>query len=529
MAFIDDIPHYKELEDDEYYFHSVPSQAWDELEALIQSSAEDASELKMILIKIGYKVRYKTITDFGYSWLLEHISPIVSKLRKCVEERGRFNIFMDCLAILVDDGGKSIAEVNEYLEDNRIGYQGYHDRMGTYWFIIGEEMSDGEEAVSASESGKSDTEIVKEVSAQLREKTEEISNMSMDNMEIVSRPAKIFISHSSNDVEYMRAFTDLLNRIQIPAGSIVCTSIERHMIPNGENIFDWLRRQFIDYDLHMIFALSDNYYNSCVSLNEMGAAWVTATHKDLLLLPGFKFDDIKGCIDKNTAGISLDSEDKLLKARLGGLKNSLISEFHLNPILDIDWEEYRDQFIREVREIAKSKRLAKNQGLSDVGLVEDNVVYPRRQPAPKFEIKIERVSAAYSNLVLSIKNVSNVFVSGLKGISFHILDKLGEPYTYADHTPMPVPRKFDFKETSIASGEQTLVAIDTPMLYRQKDTANPVTGEEMRVALVPKDFNFEFNFICEDEYEEEYTFRAETVIPSANRLYRGIWKCKKME
>ena len=43
MAFIDDIPHYKELEDDEYYFHSVPSQAWDELEALIQSSAEDAS------------------------------------------------------------------------------------------------------------------------------------------------------------------------------------------------------------------------------------------------------------------------------------------------------------------------------------------------------------------------------------------------------------------------------------------------------------------------------------------------------
>ena len=247
------------------------------------------------------------------------------------------------------------------------------------------------------------------------------------------------------------------------------------------------------------------------------------------MLPGFKFDDIKGCIDKNTAGISLDSEDKLLKARLGGLKNSLISEFHLNPVLDIDWEEYRDQFIREVREIAKSKRLAKNQGLSDVGLVEDNVVYPRRQPAPKFEIKIERVSAAYSNLVLSIKNVSNVFVSGLKGISFHILDKLGEPYTYADHTPMPVPRKFDFKETSIASGEQTLVAIDTPMLYRQKDTVNPVTGEEMRVALVPKDFNFEFNFICEDEYEEEYTFRAETVIPSANRLYRGIWKCKKVE
>ena len=86
----------------------------------------------------------------------------------------------------------------------------------------------------------------------------------------------------------------------------------------------------------MIFALSDNYYNSCVSLNEMGAAWVTATHKDLLLLPGFEFDDIKGCIDKNTAGISLDSEDKLLKARLGGLKNSLISEFHLNPVLDID-------------------------------------------------------------------------------------------------------------------------------------------------------------------------------------------------
>lgn len=351
----------------------------------------------------------------------------------------------------------------------------------------------------------------------------------MNNIENTSKATKIFISHSSNDVEYMRAFTDLLNRIHIPASSIVCTSIERYIIPNGENIYDWLRHQFVDFNLHMIFALSDNYYKSCASLNEMGAAWVMATHKDLLLLPGFRFEDIKGCIDRNTVGISLDSEDKLLKTRLGKLKNSLISEFNLSPVLDIDWEEYRDQFITEVREIAASKGLVRSHDLNSTSIMENDIAYIRRQPVPKFEIKIEGYNGAYSNLQLSIKNVSNVFVSGLKGISFYFLNKSGKPYTDVNNRPMPISEKFEFKETSIASGAQTTVKIDTPELYKQNNTINPMTGEKMRVSIVPQDVNVEFIFLCEDEYGEEYKFKAEATIPSANKIYSGVWKCKKID
>lgn len=344
-----------------------------------------------------------------------------------------------------------------------------------------------------------------------------------------SKPTKIFISHSSNDLEYMRAFTDLLNNIHIPAESIVCTSIERYIIPNGENIYDWLRHQFIDFKLHMIFALSDNYYNSCASLNEMGAAWVTATNKDLLLLPGFKFEDIKGCIDKNTAGISLDSDEKLLKTRLGALKNYLISELALPPVLDVDWENYRDRFIEEVHNIAESKKNNQRQNSIDASLIESTKTI-ERQPIPKFEIKIDGYNGAYSNLRLSIKNVSNVFVSGLKGISFNILNKSGNPCTYADdHTPIPVPKKFEFKDTSIASGAQTSVQMDTHVFYRQNYSMNPITNEKLKVSLVPQDIKVEFVFLCEDEYGEEYKFKAETVIPSANEHYKGIWKCGRID
>ncbi len=341
----------------------------------------------------------------------------------------------------------------------------------------------------------------------------------MSNTVNISKPTKIFISHSSKDLEYMRAFTDLLDRIHIPADSIVCTSIARYIIPNGENIYGWLRNQFIDYNLHMIFALSDNYYSSCACLNEMGAAWLTAAHKDILLLPGFKFEDIKGCIDKNIVGISLDSDDKLLKTRLGVLKNCLISELDLHPVPDVDWEELRDHFIKKVREIAGSKKDDQRQDLNDTSLTKASKKVIR-QKIPKFEIKIDAYERRDSTLQLSIKNVSTVFVSGFKGISFNILDKLGNPYEYAnDNATISVPKKIYFNKTSIASGETTLVKINSQIFF------NYFFLWKM---FFQKDSKLKFVFSCEDEYEEEYIFNAEAVISSADELYRDVWKCNKI-
>ena len=46
---------------------------------------------------------------------------------------------------------------------------------------------------------------------------------------------------------------------------IFCSSIPGYGIPNGANIFDFLRERFLNYDLHIIFVHSPEYYESPVN------------------------------------------------------------------------------------------------------------------------------------------------------------------------------------------------------------------------------------------------------------------------
>lgn len=170
------------------------------------------------------------------------------------------------------------------------------------------------------------------------------------------KPHKLFISHSSEDTEYMSALVEMLEDVGMPDGSFVCTSIPGHGIPVGANIFDWLREQFIDYNIRVLFALSNNYYSSPVCLNEMGAAWITKAADTLLLLPGFDFKDIKGCVDSRKIGISFCTKDDELKHRLNEFKDTLISEHNLQTISQVRWERYREKFIHTVRGIFKQKK-----------------------------------------------------------------------------------------------------------------------------------------------------------------------------
>lgn len=84
---------------------------------------------------------------------------------------------------------------------------------------------------------------------------------------------KIFISHSSKDKEYGEVLVKLLLGIGIKGSQILFTSNPDYGIPTGENIFEYLKNQ-IHNDAHMLYLLSDHYYDNVVCMNEMGAAWV---------------------------------------------------------------------------------------------------------------------------------------------------------------------------------------------------------------------------------------------------------------
>ena len=56
-----------------------------------------------------------------------------------------------------------------------------------------------------------------------------------------------------------------------------------------------------------------------LSLNEMGAAWALKANCTSLLLPGFKFEEMKGVVNNYTIAIKLDSDEYEVKDKLDQL------------------------------------------------------------------------------------------------------------------------------------------------------------------------------------------------------------------
>lgn len=163
---------------------------------------------------------------------------------------------------------------------------------------------------------------------------------------------KIFISHASNDKPFVQLIVNLLEDIGLSETEIVCSSIPGYGIPLGKDIYDWLSEQFQNWDLHIIFILSDNYYNSVACLNEMGAAWVLKQKYDTVLLPEFDFPQIKGAINPQQIGIKLDSDCTELNQRLNELKDNLLNEFELQTLSAAKWERHRNEFVDKVTSIS---------------------------------------------------------------------------------------------------------------------------------------------------------------------------------
>ena len=187
---------------------------------------------------------------------------------------------------------------------------------------------------------------------------------------------KVFLSHATKDLAYVRPITELLEDIGLTEDQLVCSSIPEYGIPLGEDIYDWLSKQFQSCDLHVLFILSGNYYDSVACLNEMGAAWVLKTRYDSILLPGFEFRDIKGAVNPNQISIKLDGDESVIKQHLNELKDNLVSEFGLHMPSASKWERHRDAFIEKIKnEIKNTSTSSEEEEQQDgrVRLTEDAI------------------------------------------------------------------------------------------------------------------------------------------------------------
>ena len=180
----------------------------------------------------------------------------------------------------------------------------------------------------------------------------------LEENQMIAKKPKIFISHATKDKDYVAVLVNLLENMGLRESQIFCSSASGYGIPLDEDIYEYLKKQFDEFDLHIILVLSNNYYESVASMNEMGAAWVLQKKYTTILLPGFEFIEIKGAINPRKISLKLDNDLNDVKEKLGQLKDMIIEEFGLEKIRDVRWEQKREQFIAGIMEICKGQSLS---------------------------------------------------------------------------------------------------------------------------------------------------------------------------
>lgn len=104
---------------------------------------------------------------------------------------------------------------------------------------------------------------------------------------------RIFISHASKDGELIGKFVDSIFILGMGMDSeiIAFTSREDTGVPAGESIPQFIQDNIACADI-VLLMISDNYKDSEVCLNEMGAAWALNKHIIQILLPNTSFDKL---------------------------------------------------------------------------------------------------------------------------------------------------------------------------------------------------------------------------------------------
>ena len=157
---------------------------------------------------------------------------------------------------------------------------------------------------------------------------------------------KIFISHSSADQKFAEALIDLLNTMGLGQGEIFCSSIPGYWIGNGKNFLDEIKTHFVNYDLFVIFIHSPRFYNSHVSLNEMGAAWVLQSEYCSFLTNDMEYDQMDAVVTSHEIAIKVNTYEAI--SRLNDWKMRILDWFSKSDIDANIWERKRNAFLETV-------------------------------------------------------------------------------------------------------------------------------------------------------------------------------------
>ncbi len=168
----------------------------------------------------------------------------------------------------------------------------------------------------------------------------------MKGSKLAKEKPQIFISHSSKNASYGYALAELFEDIGVSAAEIIFSSNDRFGIPLGRNIFEYLKNE-IHVNTHMIYLLSDQYFDSPASLNEMGASWMVGNEFTFIGVPGFHFGNPKFsgiALDNYRIGFTMDNKDRMIEFR-----NLLYHKFDLVAVEERKWNNLWDGYLAKLQ------------------------------------------------------------------------------------------------------------------------------------------------------------------------------------
>lgn len=253
--------------------------------------------------------------------------------------------------LIVYDAINDVTEFQEWLQQILFYLQGIYDRTNDkfVWDTIN--------SCKRRMNGTNDRNVFNEIVGKLKSIGKNIDKyFSGEYIEEgaiwkMNKTPKVFISHSSKDKQHVELIVQLLKEMGLKQDMIFCSSVPGYDIGLSQDIFQTLLNMFNEHDLFMIFVHSNNYYASCVSLNEMGAAWVLKTKFCSFLLPGFDFSDMRGVVNSNTISIKMDVDRREVQNRLNQLYDEISASFGIERNTSIVWENAREEFVDKMNAI----------------------------------------------------------------------------------------------------------------------------------------------------------------------------------
>ncbi len=169
-------------------------------------------------------------------------------------------------------------------------------------------------------------------------------NEPMDNN---NRQPKIFISHNTDDRDYAKALVQLLTNLGVNEEiDVFCSSLPGCGVKFGKSFIKAIREQYENHDLIMLFIHSPRYYQSHVSLCEMGAAWIMKNEHFSFLTHDCEFKMLDAVITPTEMAFRAGQDNTY--PLLNDFKAFIESKFGLTPKSINRWDDIKSDFINAV-------------------------------------------------------------------------------------------------------------------------------------------------------------------------------------